>query len=482
MNLKKTVIAGIMASLLFGYHAMAEDEIKATPVITAKVTKSSIEKKLELTGEIQGASEVKVYSKVSGIIEKLFVEKGDLVKKGQPIAIVEHKSDEKTLMAIEIAKELAQVGIEQSEAGLAIAKAGLSQASATLEQAKSTLKIAEAGIAQVDAQYEQAQKGLKAAKASLSRAEAQLENASLEKERGENLLKDNAIPRQRFDGIIAQYKAAKAGYDASSAQVEASEAAIKIVAASKLRALAQLEANKSQIKVAESAVTLAKAKMLTSENSVKQAKAGFRNAIVSLDQFKIRISDYTIVAPSTGVISQRFVDEGTMDTPAIPLVTITDVRILKIVSQLSESDAAAAKPGTQAVIYVDAYPGKKFPGKISLVDPVLDQKTRTLGFEIHLKGEGELKPGMFAHISLVTASKKDVIIIPKGTIINVDGKDYVYVISGQTASRRQVKVGMTETNKAEIIEGLQPGEEFVTKGMHFLKDGSKVIVNKENNK
>ena len=217
MKLKSAVLITVLISQCVGLSISFADNKnrEVTPVKVTTIEKRSLKETLELNGEILGYSEVTVYSKVSGTIEKLLVEKGDTVKKGDTIAIVEHKSDLKKLELMKIAKDLAQIAISQSEASLNIAKAGLKQAEATMTQALSSVKIAQSGIVQSEAQYNQAKTSIAAAEAGLARADAQLENAKLEKDRAENLLKEGAIPKQRYEGIIAQFKAAKAGRDSA---------------------------------------------------------------------------------------------------------------------------------------------------------------------------------------------------------------------------------------------------------------------------
>jgi len=112
--------------------ALAQD---AVPVSTVKVRVHSLETELDLKGEIRAFAEITVYSKVNGVIEKLLVEKADMVKRGDIIAIVEHRSElaqRKELLAV---VESAKVAIRQAESAVRVAEASLSQAEAQLENA-----------------------------------------------------------------------------------------------------------------------------------------------------------------------------------------------------------------------------------------------------------------------------------------------------------------------------------------------------------
>lgn len=377
--------------------ALARD---AVPVSTVKVRVYSLETELDLKGEIRAFAEITVYSKVNGVIEKLLVEKGDMVKKGDVIAVVEHRSELARRKELLAAVESAKVGIRQAESAVRVAEASLSQ------------------------------------------AEAQLENATLEKNRAENLLKDKSMPRQRYDALIAQYKVAMAGKE------------------------------------------LAEANLTSAKEAMFQSKTGFARSTAALEQLDVRIADFTIRAPISGVISARFVDEGAMDSPQLPIVSITNVDILKVYSQVPEADVARVKKGTKATILVDAYPGVQFQGDVVIINPTLDPKTRTMGFEIYLKGEKVLhllKPGMFAR-AILHLGTRNVLAVPKDCLLRLPGTGVYYafaVENGIAKKRPDIKLGISKGGLVEVISGLSEGEDVVVAGQGLLKTGAQVVVRSE---
>jgi len=393
-------IAMVMFIFLFALNffpagrctALARD---AVPVSTVKVRVYSLETELDLKGEIRAFAEITVYSKVNGVIEKLLVEKGDMVKKGDVIAVVEHRSELARRKELLAAVESAKVGIRQAESAVRVAEASLSQ------------------------------------------AEAQLENAILEKNRAENLLKDKSMPRQRYDAVIAQYKVAMAGKE------------------------------------------LAEANLTSAKEAVFQSKTGFARSTAALEQLDIRIADFTIRAPISGVISARFVDEGAMDNPQLPIVSITNMETLRIFSQVPEADVARIRIGTRATISVDAYRHEKFKGNVAIINPTLDSKTRTLEFEIHLKDKKALlKPGMFARVILHLGRRK-VLAVPKDCLLRLPGTGvyYAFVVENGIAKKRpDIKLGISKGDLVEVKSGLTEGEELVVVGQGLLKTGTPVVI------
>ncbi|MBW2311727.1 MAG: efflux RND transporter periplasmic adaptor subunit [Deltaproteobacteria bacterium] len=379
--------------LLCGYGpAFARNRV---PVSTVKVGLRTIESTLELKGSVKPFAEVTVFSKVTGVIEKLLVEKGDRVKKGDVIAVVEHSSELAQRKQLVAQVESARVAVRQAEAAVRIAEASLSQ------------------------------------------AEAQLENAILEKNRAENLLKDKSMPRQRYDAVMAQFKVARAGK------------------------------------------ALAEANIASAREAVFQSKAGLARATAALEQLDVRIADFTIRAPISGVISGRFVDEGAMDNPRLPIVAITNMDILKVISQVTETDVARIRKGARAIVSVDAYPHDQFQGTIAIVNPTLDPKSHTMGFEIYIKdNKALLKPGMFARITLHLGMRK-VLALPRECLLQVPGTGvyYAFVVENGVAKKRpDIKLGIRKGDLVEVRSGLVKGDDVVISGQGLLKTGTPVII------
>lgn len=467
-------IIGVTPSLAEKKESKQDKEIS---VYAEKVTKHNLREIISVSGDIKPFAEITVYSKVSGEIQKIAVEKGQFVKKGDAIAVIEHESDLKKLASMKIAVELAKLGLEQAELGIKSSEATITQINDQLEQAVIGEKLADSGLLQAEAQVVQAKAGVVAAEAGVSRAKAQYENALLEKERAENLLKDNAIPKQRYDGIIAQFEAAKSGLDAANAQLDASKSTVKLAEEGINRAKMQIDSSKIQLKLVQSNLELAKIKLNASIKNVEQTKASMENAQLSLDQFQIRIDDYTIIAPISGVISQRLADVGAMNTPQAPLFVITNMETVKVFSQVSDAEIAKINNDVKAIVSVDSYPDEKFEGNITIIDPSVDPRTRTLGFEIHLKNEKHLlKPGMFARIELITKELNNVIAVPKSAVLSTKKEQYVYVVEDNMAVKKTVETGLQEGPTIEITKGLTGGETLVIEGAYYLNDGTKVKI------
>jgi RND family efflux transporter MFP subunit len=216
-----------------------------------------------------------------------------------------------------------------------------------------------------------------------------------------------------------------------------------------------------------------------SKAKLSAAKAQLAQAKAQLELAQINLRESTIVSPIYGIVTEKHIDQGNLINVGDVIVTIADMKLVKVIVGLAERYKTMVKPGLPARTYVDAYPGMPFAGEVYSVYPALDEKTRTLLVEIRLDNdELLLKPGMFARVTLVTDSKDDVVVVPRDVVLGsrIDDKPYVYVVADETAEKRFVKTGIKQGDKWEILEGLRPYERLVVNGMNYLEDGSKVHV------
>jgi RND family efflux transporter MFP subunit len=150
---------------------------------------------------------------------------------------------------------------------------------------------------------------------------------------------------------------------------------------------------------------------------------------------------------------------------------------VKVVINVIEKDLPKIKKGQSAEIQVDAYPGKNFSGKVSLVNPVLDPQTRSAQVEITLSNPRHLlKPGMFAEVKIIERIEKDAILIPRYALLEASSTSKVFLVKGEIAVEREVEVGAKGTGRIEILQGLSPGDTLVVSGHHTIENGDSIRI------
>jgi RND family efflux transporter MFP subunit len=260
--------------------------------------------------------------------------------------------------------------------------------------------------------------------------------------------------------------------------------------------LKALEAMEAQARVSETrarreyerAQQLRQYGLITPQNlddaktAVDAAEAGTAAAQAQVQAAKARLAKSFLMAPMDGVIALRGVNVGdrveNMGGGGIPLFRIVDNRLLDLTVSVPSSRLAQVKVGQPLEFTTDALPGRPFTGKVMFINPTIDAASRSAKVIAEVRNaDGQLKGGAFAKGRILVASRTGVLQIPREALQNWNVEQQtadVYVVRGDTAERRQVRTGGTTAVAVEILEGLQPGEQVVTRGSFALKPGDRI--------
>lgn len=311
---------------------------------------------------------------------------------------------------------------------------------AQLEQAQAAVTVARAAIEMQKVMMETSQSGLVAAKAGVGAAQAQLKNLAVTRERLEKLFAEGAISRQQVDDVIAQH-------DSS---------------------IARLTAAQSDVKRASDAI-------LSAKMTLEMRRAELIQANANLNSIRVLLDNTLVTAPFAGVITARHADPGAMAAPAAPVFRIEQNNPVKIIGSIIEKDIDLVIAGkTGAIIQVDSI-HEVFNGMVDRIYPSIDSTSRTGKIEILLQNQdSRLRSGMFAKISLLIKTRENVPVISRDSLLRHDDNYFAFLIFEGKAVKRQVKVGIIDENKVEILEGLKPGDTIIARGLEFIREGSKV--------
>jgi multidrug efflux pump subunit AcrA (membrane-fusion protein) len=190
-----------------------------------------------------------------------------------------------------------------------------------------------------------------------------------------------------------------------------------------------------------------------------------------------------VTSTITGTVLQAPYAVGDTVGTSSAIYAVGDLSSIVVETHIPERFSTAIKLGLQAVAYFEALPDEAFPMAVSEISPVLDPVSRTL--RIRLLFQGKLDPriraGMYATVSLVTASHSNVPVIPRVSLINTYGDWIVFTVdkdktASRRAHRRVVEIGLENEEFVEITSGLEAGEIVVSVGQNFLSDGEPVRV------
>ena len=189
-------------------------------------------------------------------------------------------------------------------------------------------------------------------------------------------------------------------------------------------------------------------------------------------------SESPVVSTISGTVLSVPASLGDTVSVSTAVYVVGDLANLVVETFVPERFSNAAQQGLGAMVSLEALPGETFPATVSEVSPVLDPASRTLRIRLRFnRQDNRIRAGMFATVSLVTNTRRDVPVIPREAVINTYGSWLVFVVDGgNTARRRTITLGLENENSIEVLEGLEMGDLVVSAGQNFLSDGDPVRV------
>ena len=252
---------------------------------------------------------------------------------------------------------------------------------------------------------------------------------------------------------------------------------------------ADLASFKAQATMAQ--LSLDRAKQLASRQfgpqaTVDSAQSAFDQANAGISKTEAIISQKLVRAPFDGELGVRKVEVGQYLTAGTQIVSLTDLDQLYANFTVTEKDSGNLKVGQIVRIAVDAYPGRKFEGKISTIEPQIATDTRNIRVQATIANPDHiLKPGMFTTTTVVLPDKPPVITVPETAVDYTLYGDSVYLITEKkeddgktslTVARTFVQTGNRINGRAEILKGLKPGDRVVAVGQVKLQPGAAVAI------
>ncbi len=184
-----------------------------------------------------------------------------------------------------------------------------------------------------------------------------------------------------------------------------------------------------------------------------------------------RLRKTKVLAPMDGTVLTVPVIEGQVVIAAASvnsgttLMNIANLSKLLVETHINQVDVARVEPNQTVKLHVESLKDAEMDAKISFIAPVATIKNSVKGFQVHAlieKPHARLRPGMTVNLSIPIASASDVVSVPISAVFRGEGsKKVIYVRNGENTERREVKIGVTNTDFAQIIKGVEDGEEIL---------------------
>lgn len=202
---------------------------------------------------------------------------------------------------------------------------------------------------------------------------------------------------------------------------------------------------------------------------------------------------FKILSPGSGTVTKRNIAQGDHVKEGMSMFQIINLSHLWVEFDAYESDIPWIKMGSKVNISIKSIPGNIYKSKVTFIDPVLNEKSRTTVVRAELDNKsGELRPGMFAQASIQSMlSKNNAIMVPKSAVLWTGKKAVVYVREEHGESSafhyREIILGEDTGTHYVVAQGLEEGEEVVTNGAFKIDaaaqlKGSQSMMNPEGGK
>lgn len=444
MKVWKAIIGPLLAVGLLASACGSTANLHTASLQEIPVTRGDLILKVNGNGKIAVATDANLSFGSGGKLELLNVHEGDKVTQGQVLAKLDTSGLEVQLAQSKVALDQAKLGQTQAESSLAATQFALDAAQAVADikddmtQLQNQIDITQANLDQAHAMNDTA------ATTSLSR---NLTSYNYQLLQNQKKLADLLSEHQYTDEHTASGTSLKDYY-------------LFIGGQQYDRLMVE------DLRMKEKAVEAA-------QETVDKVKDGITQAQKSMDYIQKQIYDATITAPFDGTVARLIAKQGDIiPSPTVSpqvIIYLVDTHNMESDVAVDEMNLASIQIGQDAVISLDALPGKTINGNVTAIATVPNAQPSTTGSSTYTVKIGftippgmDIKAGMNTSVDIVTAIHKNSLLVPDQAIEkDSQGQEYVKVKNSEQVKPQMVTTGWSDGNYTEILSGLNEGDKVV---------------------
>jgi RND family efflux transporter MFP subunit len=396
----------------------------AVPVAVAKVRYKDIDGSVTYTGTVQAFNDDDIYPRITGRLTHVYVYPGDHVRAGQLLATLDTANSEYEQRALE-ARYRAMAGTH-------------------------AVDIAKQDYQEKQHQYKASIEAEARARKNFQETQANLDYWKTEIEREKKLLDQSVVSKQEYDSELAQYREAEAKVEAAKSEIgERTE-----------QKIAAQEASEGMFQHIQ--------------HSGEEAKA-----LAASAQAQGLVQSYTrLTAPANGVVTKRDVSPGVLVNPGTRILRIAQLDDVRLQAEVATTDVDRIRVGTPVEVRPSAESNEVLHAKVTARFPAADPTSRTSVIEALVPNHDDrFLPGQYVVMNISTGSK-NALTVPSSALVYSGDKVQVWKAVGaqppKVAMLTDVKVGLRNDDRAEILSGLKDGDEVIYHGQEGLQPDSPV--------
>jgi membrane fusion protein, heavy metal efflux system len=477
---------------------------------TAPVQRQKLPIEILATGQIEllPNQKVEITSPIEGKILQLLVQPGAKVKAGQAVATMTSPELGDLRVAAQEKKNESTASLQQAQAELQLAQEGYRRieqiAQADRQQALSQLAVAQARLTRekqlvkggslVQVAKTNYQRQQQISKAEIGAAQYAVNFAA---ERYQVDLKSaaNGIGTRRqaleSQARLAETRAVLAKALNQPGLIQAESELRKAENELPLRELREAEkqvaeakgqlakaVNQKALIEADSQLRKAKSAILAAQTRQNLSAATYNSRVAQLGNSENGV--ITVKSPIDGTVADRDITTGqSVPEAGAKIMTVINDQQVFATANIYERDLAKVKLGQEAKVKVG---NETLTGTVSRIGSAIDTQSRVVPVQVALSNEGNMKPGMFAELRLITDDSTELIVaVPSAAIVEVDGRKLVYVQNGTSYQPVTVELGQTIGDFVEVKSGLFVGDDVVNqRALQLYSQSLKVPADNHN--
>jgi len=283
-----------------------------------------------------------------------------------------------------------------------------------------------------------------------------------------------AVPVREGESVRQGQMLAKIDLTEVQARVAAREADVEAARAQ----LVWAEKNRAQQKALLEKSFISQNAYDNVQSSRDVAAAKLRAAEADLVVARKSLGDAVLVAPFSGIVSQRHAQPGERVALDAKVVSIVDLSRLELEASVPPTEIGRVRVGQPMEFRVEGFGERSFAGRIERINPSATAGSRSISiYAVIDNREGLLRGGMFAQGALTLARVDGAIAVPAAAVREEIGQSFVYAIDNGVVTRRNVRLGVADTaGRVQVLEGLAAGDRIVRANLGSLREGVRARV------
>lgn len=400
------------------------------------VVPGRVEAVVTAIGSIEASEAVHLSFTSPGRIDELMVQQGDYVLAGD--------------ILMQQVNEVQQLAYDQASLALEMAELQMEKLLQPVDESR--IRVAEAQVNSAWGAYLSIQNSV---------SDDEIRAAELRYQQAQSALNDAS--RARTDADADQPEQAYLLLDAQVGQASFN-AEIARLQLESLRSGNSRQLNAAYARVVQAQRELDQVKAGPTQAEIDRAEVAIRQAQTQLDQAQTALNRTSIVAPFDGIVSALNVEIGSLVTPGMPVIELTNVSPLHLTVQADEVDIRQLREGMAARVQLDALQSLQIPARVEQIALVGRNEGGIVSYDVKLwleEQDPHVRVGMTAEASMIVNERSNVLVIPNSYIRLERGQNRAFVNvlrENQTLEEVEVRLGLQGQDSSEVVSGLREGD------------------------